>query len=204
MPDTPAESATDQTDDAPDTAPPAEPGADALGDAGKKALDAMKGKWHSERDRRRELEERIAALETSPPAGDNPTPDVDAIRAEAQREAMAKANARIVRAEVKTAMAGKFANPDVAMKLVNVDAFEVDANGEVDSDEINDAINELLSREPYLAAQSAPRFEGSGGGGARKATGPTQLSRSELDGMSPEQIVAARSEGRLSNLLSGK
>jgi hypothetical protein len=75
----------------------------------------------------------------------------------------------------------------------------------VDADEINDAIEELLTRKPHLAATARPRFQGTGdGGAARKASGPTQLTHEDLAKMSPEAIVKAKREGRLSNLLSGK
>jgi hypothetical protein len=179
-------------------------GADQLGDAGKKALDSMKSKWREERTKRQELEQRLTALESTP-KGDNETPDADQIKAQATREAVTKANARIVRSEVKAAAAGKFADPaDVALYL-DLAKFEVDENGDVDEDEINDAIEDLLTRKPHLAATARPRFQGTGdGGAARKASGPTQLTREELDGMTPEAIVKAKAEGRLKNLLNGK
>lgn len=176
---------------------------DALGDAGKKALDSMKGKWHAERDKRRELEARIAALESAPKEGETETPD--AIKAQVTREAMTKANARIVRSEIKAAAAGKLADPADAFAFIDPAKFEVDENGDVDADEISDAIEELLTRKPHLAATARPRFQGSGdGGAARKATGPTQLTREELSKMSPEAIVKAKAEGRLKNLLTGQ
>lgn len=199
--ETPNDDATPPADDA------AQPdGADALGDAGKRALDAMKGKWHSERDQRRALEARIAELE-APKSDDGAAPDADAIRAAAMREADARANARIVRAEIKAAAAGKVVNPELAMKLLDTSRFEVAENGSVDADEISDAIGELLTEHPYLAAtaQGGSRFQDTGGGGARKANaGPIQLTRADLAGMSAEQIVAAKAAGQLTNLLSGK
>jgi hypothetical protein len=179
-------------------------GADQLGDAGKKALDSMKGKWRDERTKRQELERRIAELET--PKGENTDePTADQIRSQAAREATQKANARILRSEVKALATGKFADPsDVALYL-DLTKFEVDDNGDVDAEEITDAIEELLTRKPHLAATARPRFQGTGdGGAARKASGPTQLTREELDGMTPQQIVKAKSEGRLKSLLNGK
>jgi hypothetical protein len=180
-------------------------GADQLGDAGKKALDSMKGKWREERDKRRDLEARLSALESAPKGESTDEPTADQIRAQAAREATEKANARILRSEVKAAAAGKFADPsDVALYL-DLTKFEVDENGDVDTDEINDAIEDLLTRKPHLAATARPRFQGSGdGGAARKATGPTQLTREQLEGMTPEAIVKAKREGRLTNLLTGK
>jgi ribosomal protein L35 len=177
-------------------------GADALGDAGKRALDSMKAKWKAERDTRRELERKLA--ESAAPASTE-TPDLEAVKSQAAREATVKANARILRSEIKAAATGKFA--DVSDALLNLDltAFEVDENGDVDADEIADAIQEVLTRKPHLAAATAKRFQGTGdGGAARKASGPTQLTHEDLNKMSPEAIVKAKREGRLKNLLSGK
>jgi len=194
------ETSTTPETEADDTTPE---GADALGDAGKKALDAMKSKWRAERDQRQKLEAQIAA--GTAPKGDDKTPDLDAIKAQAASEATAKANARIVRAEVKAAAAGKFADPADAFRFLDMTAFEVDANGDVDADEIADAIQDVLKTKPYLAAATAKRFQGTGdGGAARKATGPTQLTREDLKKMSPAEIVKAKADGRLANLLSGK
>jgi hypothetical protein len=177
-------------------------GTDALGDAGKRALDSMKSKWREERDKRKALEDRIAALET-PKDGETETPD--AIKAQATREALSKANARIVRSEIKAAAAGKFADPSDALAFIDSAQFEVDDNGDVDEGEIKDAIEELLTRKPHLAATARPRFQGSGdGGAARKASGPKQLTADDLKGMSPEQVVKAKREGRLNSVLGIK
>jgi ribosomal protein L35 len=162
----------------------------------------MKAKWKAERDTRRELERKLA--ESAKPAADE-TPDLEAVKSQAAREATAKANTRILRSEIKAAATGKFA--DVSDALLNLDltSFEVDENGDVDADEIADAIQEVLTRKPHLAAATAKRFQGTGdGGAARKASGPTQLTHEDLNKMSPEAIVKAKREGRLKNLLSGK
>lgn len=179
-------------------------GADQLGDAGKKALDSMKGKWREERDQRRALEARIAELEA--PKGDSTDqPDAEQIKAQATREAISKANSRILKSEIKAAAAGKFADPADALAFIDSSKFEVDENGDVDAEEISDAIEELLTRKPHLAATARPRFQGSGdGGAARKAAGPKQLTRSDLKGMSPEQIVKAKADGRLNDVLGIK
>ncbi|MFM9629508.1 hypothetical protein ACKI10_18010 [Streptomyces galilaeus] len=178
-------------------------GAEALGEPGKRALDAMKSKWQTERDQRRDLERQLAEA-TAPKVAEGDQPDPDAIRAEAAREATAKANKRILRSEIKAAAARKLNDPADALAHLDLDAFEVDANGDVDATEISDAIEDLLTRKPYLAATSRPRFEGTADGGAsRKPAGPTQLTRADLKGMSADQIVKAKREGRLKNLLSG-
>lgn len=188
--------------DADDDADPE--GSDALGDAGKKALDSMKSRFKSERDKRRDLERRLAELEAAKASGDSDPQDADQIRAQVEREALAKANTRIIRSELKAAAAGKLADPTDALVYLDPSSFEVDADGNVDADELQEAIDDLLTRKPYLAATGRPRFQGSGdGGAARKASGPSQLTREDLKSMSPADIVKAKREGRLKKILSG-
>jgi hypothetical protein len=151
--------------------------ADQLGDAGKKALDAMKAKWQRERDSSKPWkslarehgvstpEELIAKL--SGKKDDADQADADKVRREADAEATAKANRKIVRAEVKAAAAGKFADPADAVAFLNLDEFEVDDEGEVDQDALNEALAELLKKKPHLAAQGGRRFAGGGDGGHR-------------------------------------
>jgi hypothetical protein len=195
-------SAADQSTDSTDSDTPE--GSDALGDAGKRALDSMKGKWHAERDRRRALEAELEALRAPKPADDDAQPDAKELKRQATRDANAKANARILRSEIKAAATGKLADPADALAHLDLSAFEVDENGDVDAEELSDAINDLLTRKPYLAATGRPRFQGTGdGGAARKASGPSQLTREDLKTMSPEAIVKAKRDGRLKNVLSG-
>jgi len=179
-------------------------GAEALGDPGKKALAAMKERFKEERARRRELERKLEELTASKAPDNTDSPDPEEIRRQAIREATAKANARIIRSEIKAAAAGKLADPSDALAYLDLSAFEVDDSGEVDAEEIREAIDDLLTRKPYLAATARPRFQGSGdGGSARKASGPPQLTREDLKSMSPAEIVKAKREGRLKKVLSG-
>lgn len=168
-------------------------GADALGDKGKRALAAMKGRWRSERDKRRDLERRLADKDKG--GGD------DAV-AKATAAATAKANSRIIKAEIRAAAAKKLADPRDALRFLDLEQFDVDDDGEVDAEEIVDAIEQLIKDKPYLAAQSGRRFQGTGdGGAARKAGRPKQLTERDLKNMSAEAIVKAQEEGRLDDLL---
>ncbi len=168
-----------------------------LGPAGEKALKAEKERRRAEAKRRRELEAELARLKGGGEQG-----DPDAIRREAAEAATAKANARIVRAEVRAAAAGKLADPKDALKFLDLDQFEVDEDGEIDTDEIADAITDLITNKPYLAAQSGKRFQGTGDGGSRNGGRPKQItSREELAKLSPAQRLKAHQEGRLKNLL---
>lgn len=164
-------------------------GADQLGDRGKRALAAMKSKWRSERDKRRELEQKM------PGQGD------DAV-AKATAAATTAANTRILKAEVRAAAKGRLADPKDALTFLDLSAFEVDEDGSVDEDEIADAIEDLLKNKPYLAAATAKRFQGTGdGGAARKAGRPKQLRASDLKTMTAEQIVKAQDAGQLDDYL---
>lgn len=188
----------DDGDDGDDTEPD---GAEQLGDAGKRALDKMKAKWRKERDQRRGLEQKLAKS-GSKTGSEGEQPDTEEIRRQAQQEATSKANQRILRSEVKASAAGKLADPADAYRFLDLEQFEVDENGDVDSDEIDEKITELLSNKPYLAAP-AKRFQGSGDGGARKGSRPKQItSREELAKLPAGERLKAYNEGRLKNLLN--
>ena len=186
-------------DDSDDDADPE--GADQLGDAGKKALDAMKAKVRAEREKRKAAEAERDTLRNG--ANKEGEPSADEIRREAEQAAAAKANARIVRSEIRAAATGKLADPKDALVFIDASQFEVDENGEVDSEEIAEAVDELIKNKPHLAAATAKRFQGTGdGGAARKAGGkPKQVTEAELKTMSPDAIVKAQNEGRLADLM---
>lgn len=142
-------------------------GADELGDKGKQALDRMKARLKAERAARLALEARLN--ETS--AAD----DAERIQREADAKAAAKANARILSAEVRAAAAGKLSDPSDALTFIDLTQFDVDDDGSVDQDEIAEAIADLVRRKPYLAAQGGPKSpkpdpsQGEGGRGAATA-----------------------------------
>ncbi|WP_432132745.1 hypothetical protein [Streptomyces tendae] len=181
-------------------------GADQLGDPGKKALDTMKGKLKAERERRRALEAQLA--ERDKPA-DGDQADQAALMREAEAKALGRANERIVRAEVKAAAAGKLADPGDAYRFLDLSQFEVDDDGNVDADEVSDAIDDLLKSKPYLAAQGGstkPRFQGTADSGARKGNArPSQLTEADVKRLSAAgkhaEIVKAQQEGRLDDYL---
>src|SRR5690606_4859797 len=120
-------------------------GADELGDKGKQALDRMKEQVRAANARAR------AAAAKAAQAGDKD--EADKIRREAETAANAKANARILKAEIRAAAAGKLADPADALAFLNTNDFEVDEDGDVDADEIAAAIDDLVRRKPHLAAQ---------------------------------------------------
>jgi hypothetical protein len=197
---------TGSGDEEPDDGTDEQDGDEPLREAGTKALAAEKARRKAETDKRRAAEARIAELESQLSTGKKGDgPDPDQIRREAVSAATAKANERILRSEVRAAAAGKLADPRDALRFLDLSKFEVDEEGQVDEEEIADAIADLVKDKPYLAAtagSSKPRFEGTGDGGARKApTGPKQLTESDVKKMTPEQIDEAHRKGQLRDYL---
>lgn len=173
-------------------------GESALGDAGKKALDEMKGKWHSSRDEAKELRAQLEALKGKSEA---PKEDVAALREQLRGELQAGVMRDRALDRIEAKAAALFADPEDAVALLRdkVDDFIVD--GKLDNGEIMGALKGLLERKPHLAATAQARFTGDGDGGARKGSKPDQLTRDDLKKMTPEQIVKAQSDGRLSDLM---
>ena len=115
-------------------------------------------------------------------------------------EALAAANKRILSAELRAAAKGKLADPTDAALYINLDEFDVSDDGEVDSDALASAIDDLIARKSHLAADSR-RFDGAADQGAKGTQRLTQLSATDLDSMSPAEINLARREGRLNKVL---
>lgn len=76
-------------------------------------------------------------------------------------EVLAMANERLLRAEVRVAAAGKFADPEDATRFLDLKQFAVDDDGEVDTKAIATAVAKLLESRPYLGV-NAPRQTGHG------------------------------------------
>jgi hypothetical protein len=179
---------------------------DGLGDAGRAALDKERKARREAERARKAAEKELADFKAQQAAGaqqDEAQRAAEQARRDAEAAALAKANARILAAEVKAAAAGKLADPSDAARYLDMSEFEVGDDGSVDSDAISEAISDLIRRKPYLAAK-ATGFQGTGDGGARaNGSRPRQVTEAELKTMSPQQIVKARQEGRLATLLGG-
>lgn len=171
-----------------------EEGADALGDKGKKALLAMKERVKASKKAEREAKAELERVRNSEGKSEEQLAEQ---QQREQREAaiLNKANERIVRSEIKSAAAGKLQNPAIAVRLLDLSDFEVDEDGNVDEDEIAQAIDELLEREPYLAVQSGggPKFDSARG----KPKVAKKLTPKDLESMSPQAIAKAYDEGRV-------
>jgi hypothetical protein len=103
-----------------------------LGDAGKKALDAMKAKWKDADKLAKENAATMAAHSRRSSTARKPSTPQNRPSAETEQAALAKANDRILRSEVKAAAKGVLADPADAYKFLDLDSFEVDDDGEVD------------------------------------------------------------------------
>lgn len=167
-----------------------------LGDAGKKAIDAMKAERKTAVDAAKAEKKRADALQAQIDSLNKPAEEValDNARKEGASKATAEANVRIVRSELKAAAAVKLANPADALAFINPTKFDVDENGEVDSDALNQAIDALLIERPYLASGRPIPFQGGGDGGAK----PEPKPEASLD----EQIQAAQLAGNWKAVIS--
>lgn len=175
-------------------------GAESLGDPGKQALDRMKAQRNAERDRAKAAEAERDALKALID-GKESEHAAEVERQKAKDEALAAANQRILSAELRAAAKGKLADPADAGLFIDLDSFEVGDDGEVDTDALNSAIDDLLARKPHLAA-TGRRFNGDGDGGARGGDPKLkQVTEVELESMTAEQINEARRDGRLNKLL---
>lgn len=177
----------DPADDDPD-------GADALGDAGKKALDAMKARVKAEQAKRRAAE-KAASDARDALAKAQGEDEAAAQRRQVEATALARANQRIVKAEIRTAAKGVLADPNDALVYLDLDDIEVGDDGDVDTDDIADRIADLVAKKPYLAAQ-----RGSGGGGFDSGRGKpakkAQLTREQFAALPHADRLKAVEDGR--------
>ena len=157
---------------------PADP---PLGDAGQKAIDKMKAEVKAARAEAKAGKDAIAELAAMKDANLNEVERaVKDARAEGETEATKKANARVIRAEIKAAATGKLVDPADALAFVDLDAFELDEDGEIDSAAVAAAIADLIERKPQLAAvPGAPPVPPVPGG-----------PRGEIDPLSVDQQIA--------------
>lgn len=177
---------------------------DGLGDAGKKAIDAMKAERNEARAAHKQAMAELEALKAAA-EGREKEHQAELERKKLKDEAIAEANQRVLKAEVRAAAAGKLADPADALKFIDLSSFEVTEDGTVDAAGIADAIDVLLKDKPYLSAQGGKRFEGEADGGPRNVGGQLrQLTQSDLERMSPQEINDARKAGQLNQLLGVK
>jgi hypothetical protein len=180
--------------------PPVDPeetdpeGADALGEPGKRALDSMKSKWAAEKAKAKALQEQLDALNAKP--ADEKTPED--YQREADARATAKANERVLKADLRLAAKDILIDPSDAFLNLDLSQFEADADGEFDPEEIADALKDLVKRKPHLgktAAQGGKRVPMVAADPVDKPSNPPSLD---------EQIAAAVKAGNHAKAISLK
>ncbi|MDX2538590.1 hypothetical protein [Streptomyces scabiei] len=141
---------------------------DRLGEGGKKALQTERDARKAAEDRVKELEGKLSRKPKPDDKGGDgkggPGADADAIKTEIRAEIAAETNARLIRAEVKAAAAGKLADPADAPKFIDLSKIKVGEDGDPDAKQIKKAIEDLLKEKPYLAANGQGWGDVGGGG----------------------------------------
>jgi hypothetical protein len=142
----------------------------------RESLSKAGGSAKSKRDRikrlTRELDEARKAKPTKDDdkGGDGKVPvDVEAVKAEARREAEAAANDRVKRAEVRSALRSAGVDKDSlasVARLVDLDDLDVDDDGNVDG--IEDALDALRKQLPALFVKPRRKRESVAGEGDRR------------------------------------
>lgn len=139
--------------------PDADPeGADKLGDAGKRALDAMKAERAAAKKEAAAAKKAAAdALKRVQEFEDRDKSELDKAtsRAEKATQRAEQAANRAVRAEVKAA-AKEFADAEDAVAFLDLTSY-TDDDGEIDTESIATDLEALLERKPHLRKQEAPK-----------------------------------------------
>lgn len=142
-------------DPTPDPAPDPDPDPD-LGDAGKKALQAERDRAKKAERENKELRAQLDKLQGTPPQPADPAnPDqaIEAAREEGRREAAAAANRAVIAAETRAlAATAKMRDPrDAVIQLsTELKDITVDDNGDIDSKAIEQLLDDLKTKKPYL------------------------------------------------------
>lgn len=184
-------------DDPDPTTPPAagdpgkpDDGTAALGDAGKKAIDAMKAERAAakqqaaeEKKRADELAAKVAEFEDR---DKSELEKATAAAEQASRRAEA-ATARAVRAEVRALAAAGFADPEDAAAFLDLAKY-TSADGDIDTGAIQTDLGALLERKPHLGRPAdgprTPRPDP--GQGARPPAPPTDFRTADRSAVDAE------------------
>lgn len=177
-----------------------EPTDEPLGQPGVQAL-------QREKERRRNAERELRELKKQ--AAEAPKPDTDldpeALRKQIEQEVRAEieesSSLELKQALVTAAAAGRLENPADAALFLDLNDLDL-VDRKLNSDDVKDALDALLTERPYLAAQSGPRAMPAPHGVRKGPSEPPQLTKRDLQNMSPQEIQAAREKGQLDNLLT--
>jgi hypothetical protein len=171
----------EQTTPAPET-PPAVPDESALGDAGKRALDAERARRKAAEHAAAEAAAKIQALEAQ-------TTDLDKLVAKVAEleQSAAKATAEATRQRIvnETGLPA-----DLAQFVTGADEEAMRAAAQL-------LVSKMAPAQKFGPVDTGPKNVADTGL-------PKQLTRTDLVGMSPQQIVAAQEAGQLADLMAGK
>lgn len=147
----PAGDATAPKTDPPKPEPKQDPPNDEpLGDAGKAALDAERAARKAAEKLAREAQAALRKREEADMSEHERA--VAEARKEGATEVTKAFQTRLLNAEIRARAAGKLANPELAVKLVDLGDGAFDDDGEINAKAIDAEIERLLKDEPYLAA----------------------------------------------------
>ena len=118
-----------------------------------------------------------------------------------REQADLKFQERIFASELKAAGAAeRVKHPEMLQKIINSTDFPLDDEGNLDSGAITEAVKAAIIQYD-LAVKDGKRFQGTPDAGARKESGPSQITRDQVKKMSPAEISAAFDAGLLTEAL---
>lgn len=118
--------------------------------------EGLKKALAAERKARREAEKKAREASEALSVKDKPADEqaVDLARREAAAEATRGMSDRLIKAEVKAALAGKVENPARVLGFVDISDIELGDDGDIDGDAIADAVEQFLSDYPEFKAEA--------------------------------------------------
>lgn len=141
---------------------------------------------------------RLAEMEESQKSEVEKLAERAAAAEKAREEAELRARDALTRAAFVAAAAGKVDDIELAWRAL--DAGDVEYGDDGSPSNIVELVDKLVAEHPRLAAEAKPP---PGTGLVQGPRGADVISRDTLKNMSPEEISAARREGRLAHLFGG-
>lgn len=147
------------------TKPPEGDGDKPLGPAGEKALQEERAARATAEKEAKRLAKEVDDLKRTQ-MSDQEKALADA-KAEGRKESDGVYRGALVSALIRAEAGGKLADPEDAVRLLDLSDFDLGDDLKVDTKKVSSAIDELIKQKPYLAADGR-RTVGSGEGGARR------------------------------------
>lgn len=174
------------------TEPPAEPDP-GLNEGGKRALAAERKARHDAEKAAKAANAELEELRKSVMSDQEKA--IDEARASARAELLAEVGAERVENAVRAAIAGRNVDADALLDGLDRSKF-LDDEGRPDTQKLTEWVDRIAPK----GQTPKPGVKDIGQGARPGATTPPQLAQSDLKGMTPDEIVQARQEGRLVSL----